>query len=99
MSDLAILWWHALTQGAIWRRALVIGLVAGFLQVAVNQGDVWWRGVADGRVIFKTVMSPLIALGLALMAAAWTDVSRQRSVVDPSYGHKGSGRDDAQGDI
>ena len=77
-AGLLTLWLQALSRGDTWRRGLWIGLVAGSLQVAVNQGDLWWRGAVDGRVVMKTVLSPMIALGLAVAAAAWGEVARRQ---------------------
>jgi hypothetical protein len=78
-SDRATVWWQVLRQVALWRRCLVIGGLVGFLQVAVNQGDVWLGGTVDGVVMLKTIVSPLIAITVAVVSAAWSDVERKQS--------------------
>jgi hypothetical protein len=74
-------WLDVLSSRGIWRRGIAIGGVAGSLQVAVNQGDLWWRGAVDGRVIMKSIASPTIALLLAVIAAAWTEVSQRQGKI------------------
>jgi hypothetical protein len=64
-------WRGALARAATWRRGLALGLPVGALQVTVNQGDVWLRGGADAVVVVKTILSPLIAVGIAVASAAW----------------------------
>ena len=56
------LWAQALRQRSVWLRAAQLGLTAGFVQAAVNQGDHWLNGQLDHRVIVKSVVSPMIAL-------------------------------------
>ncbi len=71
-------WAVALGKGEIWQRALKLGLPVGFLQVAVNQGDFWLHHQAGGVVMVKSVLSPMIAIGIALLSSAATDVKRQK---------------------
>lgn len=74
----AALWREALTNGAVWRRALLIGGVAGLLQIAVNQGDHWLRAAVDTRLVLKTLACPVVAIGLALIAAGGTYVENRK---------------------
>jgi hypothetical protein len=67
-----------------WRRILLIGLSVGALQVAVNQGDVWLRGAVDATLVLKSIMSPLIALAVALVSAVWAQADRGQIVVETS---------------
>ena len=69
-----LLWRRALSQRAVWRRSLKIGLVWGATQILVNQGDQWIRGRVDAVVVVKTLITPLIAIGVALYSAAGTYV-------------------------
>lgn len=64
-------WRATLARPATWRRGLAIGLPVGLLQVSVNQGDVWLRGAADLTVVVKSIVSPVIAVGVAVASAAW----------------------------
>ena len=70
------LWAQALRQRSVWLRAAQLGLTAGFVQAAVNQGDHWLNGQLDHRVIVKSVVSPLIGFALVLFSAAQTWVYR-----------------------
>lgn len=69
-------WRRNAARPEVWKRALVIGLFAGGLQAAVHQGDAWMRLAVSGPVVFKTLLSPVIAVGIALAAAACTPVER-----------------------
>jgi len=66
------MWREALIDRNVWMRALRIGLPVGVLQIAVNQGDHWLSGHITGGVIVKTIASPTISIGIALVAAAAT---------------------------
>jgi hypothetical protein len=72
-------WLESLTQAAVWRRGLVLGLPIGLLQAVINQGDFWWRHDVDGVVIAKTIVSPLVTFSVALLSAAATWIERQRT--------------------
>lgn len=65
-----ISWSTALTARRVWARALMIGLPVGVLQICVNQGDIWLHGPVTRIVIIKTVITPLIAIGVCLASAA-----------------------------
>jgi len=67
---------RALLLPAVWRKGAPIGLAVGLLQVAVNQGDHWMRHEINQTVIIKSILSPLIALSLAVVSAA---ASHQKS--------------------
>lgn len=68
------LWQQAWSQRKVWRRSLSIGLTVGAAQILVNQGDFWWRGQIDSVVIVKTLVTPMIAISVALYSAAGTYV-------------------------
>jgi hypothetical protein len=70
------LWAQAFRQRSVWMRALRLGLSVGFLQAVVNQGDHWMSGTADGTVLLKSIVSPLIGFALVLVSAAETWVQR-----------------------
>ena len=62
----------ALRTPAVWRRAALIGLPVGILQVAVNQRDHWLRLQLTAVVILKSIVSPLLSFGIALVSAVAT---------------------------
>jgi hypothetical protein len=66
------LWRVAVSDATVWRRALTLGLPVGLLQVTVNQGDVWLHHAVTPVVLVKTIVSPLIGVGIALISAAAT---------------------------
>ena len=70
------LWAQALSQRSVWLRACKLGLSAGLLQAAVNQGDRWINHTVDSTVIIKSIVSPLIGFALVLFSAAQTWVQR-----------------------
>ena len=70
------LWRIALRQRSVWLRACKLGLSAGLLQAAVNQGDRWLNHTVDSTVIIKSIVSPLIGFALVLFSAAQTWVQR-----------------------
>ncbi len=70
------LWAQALSQRSVWLRACKLGLSAGLLQAAVNQGDRWLHHTVDSTVIIKSIVSPLIGFLLVLFSAAQTWVQR-----------------------
>src|SRR5262249_23249867 len=71
------LWKAPLRQPGVWRRACTLGLGTGALQVAVNQGDYWFRHAVDGAILVKSIISPAIAFSLVLISSAATWVERQ----------------------
>jgi hypothetical protein len=70
------LWRQAFAQRSVWMRAVKLGLTTGLLQASINQGDHWLGHTVDGRVIVKTIVSPLIGFTLVLVSAAETWVQR-----------------------
>jgi len=70
------LWLTAFRQGRVWRRAACLGLSIGVLQAVINQGDLWWRDAVNGVVVTKTIVSPLVTFGVALISAAATQVDK-----------------------
>jgi len=62
----------ALREPAVWLRAAKLGLVVGFIQVSLNQGDHWLRHEVDAAVIIKSVLSPLISFAIAFFSAVAT---------------------------
>ena len=68
----SVSWSAALTARSVWARALVIGLPVGVLQICVNQGDIWLHGLVTRTVIIKTILTPVIAVGVCLLSAAST---------------------------
>ena len=63
-------WLRALSDPASWGRALRVGAPVGLLQAAIHQGDAWWRGAVDGKVLVKTLVSPLVGFALVWAGAA-----------------------------
>lgn len=73
------LYWQASRQRAVWRRAALLGLIVGIMQVGLNQGDHWLRHEVDALVIAKTILSPLLSFAIAFASAAATQVENLRS--------------------
>lgn len=74
------LYWQACRQPAVWSRAAKLGLVVGFIQVSLNQGDHWLRHEVDAVIVAKSILSPLLSFGIAFASAAATHVENlQRS--------------------
>ena len=74
---------RALREAALWRRALRIGAAVGFVQVALNQGNHWWRGEVTRLLILKSITSVLFAILVVLLASAATRVEAIRSSANP----------------
>ncbi len=72
-------WLLAFRQRGVWVRAAKIGLPVGCVQALINQGDVWWQHQATGLTLAKTVLSPLVTFGVALVSAAAIWAERHRS--------------------
>ncbi|MDD5140911.1 MAG: hypothetical protein PHY43_11695 [Verrucomicrobiales bacterium] len=70
------LWKLSFQQRAVWLRACKLGLTAGCVQAAVNQGDIWLHHAENAEVIAKTILSPVISFALVLVAAAETWVQK-----------------------
>ncbi len=68
----------AVRTPAVWRRAALIGLPVGLLQVAVNQGDHWLRHELTAGVLLKSIVSPLLSFGIAFASATATHVAELR---------------------
>ncbi len=66
------LYWQACRHPAVWARAAKLGLVAGVIQLSLNQGDHWLRGEITTGVIIKSILSPLLSFGIAFASAAAT---------------------------
>ncbi len=73
----------AVRTAAVWRRAALIGLPVGFLQVAVNQGDHWLRHELTAGVLLKSIVSPLLSFGIAFASAAATHAAQLRRQSSP----------------
>jgi hypothetical protein len=75
-----VLYWQACRHPAVWSRAVKLGLVVGFVQVSLNQGDHWLQGEVTTGVVIKTVLSPLLSFLIAFASAAATHADNlQRS--------------------
>ncbi len=79
------LWGEALSSWPVWRRSLIIGLVVGFIQIAVNQGDLWVRLQISSTLILKTMVTPMIAISVALFssAGAYVQLTRRPPAGEP----------------
>lgn len=75
------LWNQAFWQRATWRRACWMACSVGALQVMINQGDYWWRLDIDGVVVAKTIMTPVVTFGVALVSGVWADVEKRRATL------------------
>jgi H+/Cl- antiporter ClcA len=69
-------WLESLQQPTVWWRAATLGVTAGLLQAALNQGDRWLSHSVDKAVFLKTVLSLLISFTLVLISSAITWVQR-----------------------
>jgi hypothetical protein len=49
---------------------LAIAVPVGLLQAAINQGDHWLAGEVTQGVVIKTILSPLVTITVALLAAS-----------------------------
>ena len=68
----------ALRERAVWLRAAKLGLVVGFIQVSLNQGDHWLRHEVDAAVVIKSILSPLLSFAIAFSSAVATHVENLR---------------------
>jgi len=73
------LWLQALSQRSVWRRATIVGLTAGVLQVSLHQGDVLLKEGPSLHLLAKCLLSPAIGIAVALASAAWVYVEREQS--------------------
>ena len=79
------LWFLAFRQRSVWLRAVKLGLTVGLLQAVINQGDHWLAQAVDGRVLAKSIISPLIGFTLVFFSAAATWVERTgEQLTDPT---------------
>ncbi len=69
-------WLRALSDPATWGRALRVGAPVGLLQAAIHQGDAWVRGALDGKVVLRTLVSPLLGFALVWAGAAGALVTK-----------------------
>lgn len=79
-----LLWGEALTSWPVWRRSLTIGLLIGLVQIAVNQGDHWVRLQISSTLILKTLVTPMIAISVALFSSAGAYVELSRRTISIS---------------
>ena len=70
------LWLTALRRRSVWTRGLKLGLSVGLAQALINQGDVWMAHAETAGTVVKTIVSPLVTFGVALVSAAATCVER-----------------------
>jgi hypothetical protein len=68
--------WGACRQPAVWKRAARLGLAVGIIQVAINQGDHWFRQEITPVLILKTILSPLLSFSIAFASAVATQLDR-----------------------
>ncbi len=73
------MWRQALRDRSVWIRALRIGLPVGLLQIIVNQGDHWLAGTVTTGIVLKTIASPTISTGIALVASVATPRGKPRN--------------------
>ena len=62
--------WLALREARVWRRAAKIGLFVGLLQVSINQGDRWLHHEITVGLILKSILSPALSFGVAVVSTA-----------------------------
>ena len=72
-------YWHALRERAVWLRAAKLGLVVGFIQVSLNQGDHWLRGEVTPLIVLKSISSLLFAMLVVLLASVSTRAESLRT--------------------
>ena len=63
-------WVDALTRPTIWKRAMIIGLMVGMVQVFVNQGDAWLGSAITPRLVVKSILTLTVAFTVALLSTA-----------------------------
>ena len=66
---------RASREPAVWVRAAKLGLVVGFIQVSLNQGDHWLRHEVDTAVVVKSILSPLLSFAIAFASAVATQAN------------------------
>ena len=64
----------ALRERTVRVRAAKLGLVVGFIQVSLNQGDHWLRLEVTAGVILKSILSPFLSFAIACFSAVATHV-------------------------
>ncbi|MFT3867028.1 MAG: hypothetical protein QM715_00895 [Nibricoccus sp.] len=64
---------------AVWRKAAPIGLFVGVIQICVNQGDHWLKHEITAAVLLKTILCPLISVGVAVVSAAAAHPAEEKS--------------------
>lgn len=65
-------WLAPFAVRSVWLRAARVALPVGLLQDCINQGDFWLRGEFTTPVVTKSLLTPVVTLGVALLAAAST---------------------------
>lgn len=76
-------WRRALASPSLWRRAFLVALPVGVMQVVVNQGDVWARCLFQGAsaapsLVLKTLASPLITVSVSVLSAVLEFMEREK---------------------
>ena len=56
-------------QPRVIRQALLAAGLVGTLLVALNQGDIWGSGHVTGRILLKSLLTPLIPFGVTMLGA------------------------------
>jgi hypothetical protein len=65
--------WHArlwlICRPQVVRRACVAAVVVGSILVLLNQGDVMLSGQITGRIVVKSLLTPIIPFGVTMLGA------------------------------
>ena len=77
-------YWRALRERAVWLRAAKLGLVVGFIQVSLNQGDHWLRHEVTTGIILKSILSPLLSFAIAFFSAVATHAENLARATAPT---------------
>jgi hypothetical protein len=65
-------WWTRLRRVCkppVLRKALLAAGIVGTLLVGLNQGDLFWSGQVSGRVLIKSLLTPIIPFGVTMLGA------------------------------
>ncbi len=60
------------------RKAIIAAILVGSLLILINQGDLWWSGQITGRVIIKSLITPLIPFCVTMLGAILNSGSPSR---------------------
>ena len=69
---------RAASDRKVWRRTVKLGLVVGFIQVAVNQGDHWLRWEITPSLILKSIGATFVAFAVIFISSVTTQVENHR---------------------